>query len=111
MHPLWFVCLFVRVSIIFIIRYLYYYKKNKLYKVIPSIILLIMGLGFIYKSITGSNKEIQVKKVFWHEARLLHGIFYISASYYLYIDNLNMTTILLINDLLFSFTYRIINKV
>ena len=111
MHPLWFVCLFVRVSIIFIIRYLYYYKKNKLYKVIPSIILLIMGLGFIYKSITGSNKEIQVKKVFWHEARLLHGIFYILASYYLYIDNLNMTTILLINDLLFSFTYRIINKV
>ena len=111
MHPLWFVCLCVRVSIIFIIRYLYYYKKNKLYKVIPSIILLVMGLGFIYKSITGSNKEIQVKKVFWHEARVLHGIFYILASYYLYIDNLNMTTILLINDLLFSLTYRIINKV
>ena len=111
MHPLWFVCLFVRVSIIFIIRYLYYYKKNKLYKVIPSIILLIMGLGFIYKSITGSNKEIQIKKIFWHETRLLHGIFYILASYYLYTDNLNMTTILLINDLLFSLTYRIINKV
>lgn len=111
MHPLWLLCLFVRISIVLIIRYLYSYRKHKLYKLIPSIILLLMGLGFIYKSITGSNKEIQIKKVFWHETRTIHGILYILASYYLYNDNLNMNSILLINDLLFSLTYRIMNKI
>jgi hypothetical protein len=111
MRPLWVLCVIVRLSIIFIIRYLYKFKKNKLYKVIPSIILLLMGLGFTRKGIVGSNNEIQIAKVFWHETRLVHGMLYIFASYYLYIGNLNMNSIILFTDLLFSFTYRIVNQV
>ena len=111
MHPLWILCIIVRLSIIFIVRFLYKFRKNKLYKIIPAIILLLMGLGFIRNGIFGSNNEVQLAKVFWHEARITHGILYILSSYYLYIDNLNMNSIILLTDLLFSFTYRLINKV
>ena len=110
MHPLWLVCVFVRISIIFIIRYLYKFRQNRLYKLIPGIILF-FGLHFIRKGIFGSNNEIQIAKVFWHEARIVHGMLLILASYYLYKDNLNMNSIILFTDLLFSFTYRIVNKV
>ena len=110
MHPIWLVCVCVRISIIFIIRYLYKFRKNKLYKLIPAIILF-FGLDFIRKGITGSNNEIQIAKVFWHETRLVHGMLLIFASYYLYMDNLNMNSIILFTDLLFSFTYRIVNQV
>ena len=111
MHPLWIICILIRISIIFVIRFFYNYRKNKLYKLIPALILLFMGLGFIYKSMTGSNNEKQLANVFWHETRIIHGIFYLLASYYLYKNNLNMNSILLFNDVLFSFTYRIINKI
>ena len=111
MHPLWIVCVIVRLSIVFIVRFLYKFRKNKLYKIVPAIILLLMGLGFIRNGIFGSNNEVQLAKVFWHEARITHGILYILASYYLYIDNLNMNSILLLTDLLFSFTFRLVNKV
>ena len=67
-----------------------------------------MGFGFIFKSLTGSNNEIQVRKVFWHETRLVHGILYILASYYLFNNNLNMNSIVLLTDLLFSLSYRFI---
>ena len=70
-----------------------------------------MGLGFIRNGIIGSNNEVQVAKVFWHETRITHGILYILSSYYLYIDNLNMNSIILFTDLLFSFSYRLVNKV
>ena len=110
MHPLWLVCVFVRISIIFIIRYFYKFRKNKFYKIIPGIILF-FGLDFIRKGITGSNNEIQIAKVFWHETRIVHGALLTLASYYLYIDNLNMNSIILFTDLLFSFTYRLVNKV
>ncbi len=111
MQPLWILCVIVRLSIIFIVRYLYKFRKNKLYKIVPCIVLLLMGLGFIRNGILGSNNEVQIAKVFWHETRITHGILYILASYYLYIDNLNMNSILLVTDLLFSFTYRLVNKV
>ena len=111
MHPLWILCVIVRISIIFIIRFLYKYRKNKLYKIVPAIVLLLMGLGFIRNGIFGSNNEIQVAKVFWHETRIVHGALLALASYYLYIDNLNMNSIILFTDLLFSFTYRLVNKV
>ena len=110
MHPLWLVCVTVRLSIIFIIRYLYKFRKNKLYKLLPAIILF-FGLDFIRKGIWGSNNEIQIAKVFWHETRLVHGMLLIFASYYLYKDNLNMNSIILFTDLLFSFTYRFVNQV
>jgi len=107
-HPLWTVCIFVRLLLIFIIRYSY---KNKQIKNIFLFILLVIGLGFIYKFIFGSNNEIQLNKVFWHDSRLLHGVLYITATYYLYVDNINLNSITLSLDIIFSFLYRfLLNK-
>jgi hypothetical protein len=107
-HPLWTVCIFVRLLLIFIIRYSY---KNKQIKNIFLFILLAIGLGFIYKFIFGSNNEIQLNKVFWHDSRLLHGVLYITATYYLYVNNINLNSITLSIDIIFSFLYRfLLNK-
>ena len=107
-HPLWAVCILVRLLLIIIIRYTY---KNKLIKNIFLFILLAIGLGFIYKFIFGSNNEIQLNKVFWHDSRLLHGVLYITAVYYLYVNNINLNSITLLLDIIFSFLYRfLLNK-
>ena len=41
-HPLWFICLLVRVSLIFLVRYLYKINQKK----IAGLILTLIGLGF-----------------------------------------------------------------
>ena len=35
----------------------------------------------MYKGLTGSNSETQVNKVFWHETRYIHGMFYLLSSF------------------------------
>jgi len=70
-----------------------------------------MGLGFIYQGYFSSNDEVQISKVFWHDSRYVHGVIYLLAAYYLFKNNINMNTILLLLDLCFSFLYRIINNV
>lgn len=102
-HPIWYFCIFVRISIIYLIRY---FKKRNKFKDLLPIILLIMGSGFIYNGITGSNNEIQVAKVFWHETRYVHGTLYLLAAYYLYNNNLDMNSLVLFTDIIFSFLYR-----
>ena len=69
-----------------------------------------MGSGFMYKGYFGSNNEIQICKVFWHETRYLHGILYILSSYYLIKNNINMVSSVLFTDLLFSFSYRLLTN-
>jgi hypothetical protein len=69
-----------------------------------------MGLGFLYKGLTGSNDEIQVAKVFWHETRYTHSILYILASIYLYNGNMDMNTLLLTSDVIFSIMYRLLTN-
>ena len=105
-HPLWYVCIITRICLILILRYLHNKKINKIYLLIP----LMMGFGLLYNSIYGSNNEIQVSKVFWHEARLAHGILYIIAVYYFYINNIKMGTIILSLDIIFSIIYRIVSN-
>jgi len=102
-HPLWAVCIIVRLLLLLIIRYTY---KNKQIKNVFLFILLAIGIGFIYKFIFGSNNEIQLNKVFWHDSRLLHGVLYITSSYYLYTDNINLNSMALLLDIIFSFLYR-----
>lgn len=100
-HPLWSICILFRIAIIFAI----YYIKNT---TISAILLLLIGLGFLYKSLTGSNNETQIAKVFWHETRLIHSIFYILAALFCFIQKppiISMTVISL--DLLFSIIFRI----
>ena len=106
-NPLWSICIIFRLSLIFIIRY---FNNNIIFKNIAVLVLLAIGIGFIYKFITGSNNEIQVSKVFWHETRYIHGFFYILASYYLYYNNIEMNTIMLSTDITFSILYRIITN-
>lgn len=104
-HPLWFICILVRLGIIFLIR-----SVKKIYYKIISIILFAMGIGFIYKGLVGSNNEIQINKVFWHEARFLHGILYILSGFYLFKKNINMASLVLILDLISSILYRVMKE-
>ena len=110
-HPLWVICLFVRVCIIGIIWYLNRIDNIKYLKIIKIsyfIFLMGIGIGFINKAVNGSNNEIQLSKVFWHETRYVHGIIYILSSLYLLNDNINICLLLLFIDVIFSILYRII---
>lgn len=109
-NPLWYVCLLVRVSIIFFLCFLSksnVFKKYPIVKNVLSAVLFAMGAGFIYKGIFGSNNETQLSQVFWHETRFVHGALYILASYYLYQNNIKMNSLVLTTDILFSIMYRI----
>lgn len=101
-HPLWYLCLSVRVGLIFLVRYLYSIKQKKL----AVLILTLIGLGFIYQALTGSNNEIQINKVFWHETRITHGLLYLLSVYYLLTNNIDMNSVILGLDVLFSIIYR-----
>ena len=90
-HPLWIICIIVRIGLIFLTRYLF--KNNN---ILSKLILLIIAIGFIYQSLYGSNNEIQVAKVFWHEARFFHGILYLVSLTYLIKNNLNMSSFILL---------------
>ena len=96
-HPLWFICIFIRILLVFIPFI------NRISN-ISKYIILIMGLGFLYKSILGSNNEFQIKKVFWHNVRIVHAILFILA--YVYFKNKKLSSILLLSSVLFSITYR-----
>jgi hypothetical protein len=101
-HPFWVICLFVRVALIFLVRYLYKINQKK----IAGLILGLIGIGFIYQAIFGSNNEIQLNKVFWHETRITHGLLYIISIYYLFENNLDMNSVILGLDVVFSVIYR-----
>lgn len=101
-HPLWFICLFVRVALIFLVRYLYKINQKK----VAGLLLALIGFGFIYQAFNGSNNEIQINKVFWHETRITHGILYLVALYYLFDNNIDMNSIVLGLDVIFSVVYR-----
>ena len=109
-HPLWTLCIFVRIFLIIAIRYVYMNMKESFVYKLLVVILITIGSGFLYKAYFGSNNEEQIAKVFWHEARYVHGILYLLSVYYLMINNINMNSIILITDLLFSFTYRIVKN-
>ena len=100
-HPLWLLCIIVRLLIIVIVRN--FYKKYNIYL---ASILFIMGTGFMFKGFTGSNMEKQVAKVFWHETRYLHGLFYLLSAYFFFIKNIKMASLVLLLDIVFSLMYR-----
>ncbi len=69
---------------------------------------LLMGLSFIAKGFYGSNNEVQIAKVFWHETRIIHGILYTLAAYSVYAKNIRLSSVLVLTDIAFSILYRII---
>ena len=100
-HPLWLLCIIVRLLIIVIVRN--FYKKYNIYL---ASILFVMGTGFMFKGITGSNMEKQITKVFWHETRYLHGLLYLLSAYLVFIKNIKMASLTLLLDIVFSLMYR-----
>ena len=111
-NPFWYLCITVRFSLIFIIRWIYSsISDKKTSRIVLGTFLLVIGTGFLYKAITGSNNETQIAKVFWHETRAVHAVLFLLAGFYLMKDNLNMCSLLLFTDLMFSFFYRtLLNK-
>lgn len=93
-HPLWFLCIILRLSI----------SKYIFDSMWIRFILLIIGTGFFYKYITGSNMEYQINKVFWHESRIIHSILYISAFIS---KDIKVVKMLLFSDVIFSILYRL----
>ena len=81
-------------------------KYNLKVKRLLSYTILLMGVGFLYKSITGSNNEVQIAPVFWHETRIIHAFLYIMAG--ISIDNPVLQSSLLSSDIAFSIVYRAI---
>ena len=94
-HSLWSICLITRLLLAFNIHR------------VPVAVPLVIGLGFIYKGLTGSNNEKQIAKVFWHETRYFHGIMYLLAAYYMFFGNTRIAKIVLLVDILFSIIYRL----
>ena len=108
-HPLWFLCLSVRILIIFVIYYFNKEPQNNQYaKTISLITIFVIGVPFIRKGLISSNNEVQIAKVFWHETRYIHATLYILSGLYLLYDNLNMCLLLLLLDIVFSVLYRVI---
>ena len=105
-HPLWAICLATRISLAFIVKN--YGNKSKIYKQILLLLLLFIGIPWIFKAYYGSNNEVQIAQVFWHETRYVHGILYILASIYLYKDDFNISSVLILTDVAFSILYRIL---
>lgn len=99
-HPLWYICIISRLALTSYI--------NKPPTKIALITLIIIGLGFINRFIYGSNNEIQIAKVFWHDSRLVHGILYLLSAYYFYNNNIKLSKKILLLDIIFSFIYRFI---
>jgi hypothetical protein len=103
-NPLWSICLITRICIALIVGY--YRKIDK----IMLIVLSIIGLGFLYKGYTGSNDEIQIAPVFWHDTRYVHGVLYLLAASYLFVGNPIIALSILLSDVIFSIVYRIITS-
>ena len=113
-HILWYICLILRlfISLLPLIYKYFLERKNKnniIYKIslINKYILLFIGLGFLYKSIFGSNDEIQFEKVFWHKTRMVHSLLFIIAA--INFQNYKLSSFLLFSDVLFSIIYRFLS--
>ena len=103
-HPFWYICISVRIALIFLIRYLYKNKQKK----VAALILGLMGLVFLYQSFYGSNNEIQLNKVFWHDTRITHGLLYLISVYYLFDNNLELNSVVLSIDILFFLDLQVL---
>ena len=107
-HPLWYICITVRLFISIIpLLYKQFTKKSWKYATIIKCLLLIIGLGFGWKAIFGSNNETQIAKVFWHNTRFIHSILFISSA--ILFDNYYVSSLLLFSSVFFSICYRFVS--
>lgn len=103
-HPAWYVCLLVRSSLA------YFVLRDTSFRTPLIALLAAISVGFLYKSITGSNSETQLADVFWHETRVFHFAFYAVATASLYAGKSNLAAVAIALDIVFSIIYRISTK-
>ena len=107
----------ILITTVFVIFYFFFnHMKSQIYfdtwynqikqKKVAALILGLMGIGFIYQAFFSSNKEIQFNKVFWHDTRITHGLLYLISIYYLFENNIDMNSVVLSLDIVFSLIYR-----
>lgn len=108
-HPLWYICLLIRSFLVLLVQIIFK-KNNPLFQKIILYLIGIIGFGFLYKSITGSDEEYQIAKVFWHSTRWVHSTIYLLSFVFLLNKYVNVSTILLVIDILFSVIYRILKR-
>ena len=114
-HPLWWLCLAVRIGIVIWVSV----PAGKLrYKNLTALSLLIMSVGFMVKFVTSSNNEVQIRRVFWHNVRWVHSVFFGLAAVIHFTGNeddtvsiISKSGIILIMDVLFSIVYRMYNVI
>ena len=104
-NTLWFLCLVIRACLMVLAGRVAVPPAGRI-NLVLTIILIIMGVGFGCKALTGSNDETQVSKVFWHESRLAHCVLFILAAFYVHIANPTMSMIILSLDIILSILYR-----
>ena len=83
-HPLWFICILVRLILICLIIYLNK-KRNKKINIICTSVLFLMGLGFMYKGLTGSNNETQINKVFSSMKHVIYTVCFIYCLHFIFL--------------------------
>jgi len=105
-HPIWSICIITRAFLAYIVYR--FGNMNKHIRYGLTILLMTMGVGFFYKGYYGSNNETQIAPVFWHDTRYIHGSLYTLSTLYLINGNPIISSILILNDLLFSILYRVI---
>lgn len=87
------ICLPIRIIIALIPIYL-----NKYLKKIYSIIILIIGISFLYAYFSNTrNFGIFNQPAWWHNLRLIHGVLYLISSFYLFKNN-NLSSGILLTD-------------
>ena len=85
-NPIWSICVITRACLAYIV-----YKYGNINQYIDrslTAIILLMGLGFMYKGYYGSNNETQFAPVFWHDTRYIHCSLYTLYALYLIAGNL-----------------------
>ena len=107
----WYLCLLVRFTIfLFLIFVSNLKRKIVILDNITFLFLLLIGIGFLYKFLTGSNNEYQKAKVFWHETRIIHSILFLLASISYLFNFKKIAPLFILIDILFSFLYRLITN-
>jgi len=104
-HPIWFVCIITRACLAYVVYRFGYVNKQIRYGL--TMLLMGMGVGFLFKGYYGSNNETQIAPVFWHDTRYIHGLLYILASFFLMNGNPINSSTLIITDIAFSIIYRV----
>ena len=104
-HQLWSICVIIRACLAYIVYRFGNTNKYIWYGLIT--LLLFIGLPFFYNGYYGSNNETQIARVFWHDARYIHGLLYTTSALYLIAGNVLNSSLLIATDLIFSIIYRI----